>query len=543
MPLTRRTELTPPYIKNNLTLKKIDGQRVLCWWNEGRPTLQDQHEKSILHWAIEMDNEQLAHYLINKDHQFFDDLDHNNRDPLECAIVHGNLNIIKSLLAAIHDLSVQRHKKLTTYFLEDGKNGRIRLIESFNDLCERSTHTPNQIALIFNALKATFFQLIPQAAQKEMTRIKYQINNEEFTMPAKKRKFTPELTADELYNKSIDFADKADRLFQKNEEGNDEKYFNVRKYFQKALEYASQAQAKYISLGQHQHAETTQHALIDPFIKKIAWLTDLTQAMEAEVIAQHFFDNNEFKRAEEEARLSIKHYQALILPDSPDSNQDVEHSIQKLQTTIRHCKAGSLSICPKHSAIEAALSQTYAIVTPDIVAPYIPPNVSPEHRSSFFQAPPSSLAHLRSLTHISALEELPFFTGDTLATVKEIQTRLMHIKKNLVLRIADTSDANEKMGIATQLDQLGLDFSTKLVSWSLSAPVETSNQEQLNIALQLLLDAKSILKSTQAIYKLLDCGSKRRASSLQYESCALKETELKTLLSGDIQEDTTLLIP
>ncbi len=543
VPLESDAALTQPLKKNNLTLKQIDGKRQLYWWNEGYLMLQDQHEKSILHWAIEMDDEESVRYLINKEHRLFDDLDHNNRDPLECAIVHGNLNIINLLISVIDDLSDEQYHKLTDYFLMDDQHDDIRLIRSFNDLCETSSRTALEINLIFNALKTAFFRLIPKHAQNEMIRINNQPNKEEQTMPAKKRKFSPELKADELYNKSIDFADKADRLYKMDKDDNEDQYVKVLKYYQKALDYAIKAKCGYMSLEQHQHAQTTEQTLISPYLRKIEWLTHLTQGMEAEVIADNFFENKNYKRAEEEAKLSITHYQALIIEDEPDSlaNQDIRESILKLQRTVIACRQHQLSVSTDDSMIEDDLSKKYAIVTPEpVAAPVHPAIISPfDHTSSFFQTPPLSLGSLKSLTRISTLEELPFFAGDKLHTVKEIQTQLIKIKRNLVLRIGDTSDTKEKEDIAAELAQMSLDFSTKLVPWSLNETLETSTQEQLSIALELISDAKTISSAAKGLYKLLECASKKSKNSLQYNDCCSKATEIQQALWMSAQQEAS----
>ncbi|MFZ4077319.1 MAG: ankyrin repeat domain-containing protein, partial [Legionellaceae bacterium] len=281
-------------IKNNLTLKTIDGQDVLCWWNEGYIMLQDQHEKSILHRAIENNDEGSVAYLIHKEPYLLDSLDQDNRDPLEYAIVHGKLSIIELLINAIDVVASDHYKKIKHYFLQDETKGRIRLVDAFSELCDRSKQESLPIELIFNALKKAYFNGISSRARKEMLRIKAEALGEvlildkkveERVMPSKKRKFsesTPQEMYEKagvLYNRSIDASEEGDRLFDQ-----EDSYFEVLACYQKALNCANQSWLIYMRLGYITDAKTTEEILIEPHTQEIKKLERLIETMKKEMV-------------------------------------------------------------------------------------------------------------------------------------------------------------------------------------------------------------------------------------------------------------------
>lgn len=491
-------------IKNNLTLKIIDGQNVLYWWNEGYIMLQDQHEKSILHRAIENNDEDSVAYLIHKEPYLLDSLDQNNLDPLEYAITLGHLSIIERLINAIEALPPQHYKTIKSYFLLDETKGRIRLVESFAHLCERPKAESLPIQLIFNALKNAFFKQISSSARKEMSRIKAEVldepcrlNNsqvEESVMPSKKRKIS-ELKPEEMYEKanvlyncSLDAADEGDRLFD-----TEESYFEVLACYQKALNCANQAWVIYMDLGHIEDAATTNNELIEPHTQEIKKLEQLIQAMKA---------------AKE----------ALVLK----SHQP------------------SLRVSVVQSTVERESSQKFHIVSPDPVVPHAQASGSSYGvSSSFFQAPPappappSSLRQLKSLGGVGYLEELTFLTGDSLSNIRAIKDQLISVKQSLLCQISDATNLEGKLAIAEQLEQLSLDFSTTLVSWSMSASLDAPSREPVELALELLADAKQILKSTLTIYSLFNCTVQKKQNKDRVKTCEELENNLKGFKLGE----------
>lgn len=486
-------------IKNNLTLKTIDGQEVLCWWNEGYILLQDQHEKSILHWAIENNDEASVAYLIHKEPYLLDGLDQDNRDPLEYAIVHGKMSMIERLINAIDTLPHEHKDNMRDYFLLDETKGRIRLVQAFADLCDRSNRESLPIELIFQVLKKAYFRRISSGARKEMLRIKAEAlgevivledsHVEESVMPNKKRKFA-ELTpkdryerANALYNHSLDAAEEAERLFDQ-----EDSYIEVLACYQKALNCANQAWVIYMELGHVEDAKTTQRELIEPHTQAIKRLELLIQAMK----------------------------EALVLKSQQPS----------------------LRVSVVQSAVERESSQKFHIVSPDLVASHAQAStVAYASGASFFQAPPlppavpSSLRQLKSLAGVGCLDELTFLTGDSLSKIRDIKIQLINVKQSLLRRISDATELEGKLAITEQLEQLSLDFSVTLVSWSMQASLDSISSAPIDLALDLIKEAKQILKSTNEVYKLFNCTAQKTKYKERIKACDLEEEKFREFFS------------
>ncbi|MFZ4076442.1 MAG: hypothetical protein ACOYKA_00515, partial [Legionellaceae bacterium] len=150
---------------------------------------------------------------------------------------------------------------------------------------------------------------------------------------------------------------------------------------------------------------------------------------------------------------------------------------------------------------------------------------------SFFQAPtapPSSLRELKSLVGVSSVDDLAFLTGDSLSKIRAIRDHLILVKKSLVRQISDAINLQGKLVIAEQLEQLSLDFSTTLVSWSMLALLPVPSHEPIELALDLLKEAKTILKAAQTIYKISGgCSERKKQNKERFNACEEREKNLQ----------------
>lgn len=508
------------FSKIGLTLEEQDGTARVCWNRIGNLALQDTHEKSILHWAIELENATLVRYLIKKAPELLLCLDCDNRDPLELAIMLGYMGIIEAIFSSIDELSRDHYDQFLDYILDVNNEGEVRLIRAFINFCEQPTNQDrNKINALYKKLKSNFFDFLSAHDKKLLNQIRQNtspqgitdtvINSPNLTLTevtmSKKRKKS--LSADELYNKAIDYAKCADDLYEELVSNNEDGYEDVLKKFEKALQFAQQAQDIYLNEGAIDDATTTTDELIIPYQRRITWLDHLVKARLAMADAQDYLKDRHFSKSSKEALTAKQHYEALLMiEDGVDTHNDIKEFIQEINDLLEKCK---------HPPIEVSVNEPYtgpsasSFITPEHEEKQAPFTlvVSPPNIGLSFFSPESPLTTLQSLNeladylgHESPLEKLR-------ALMREFSKADIHIRKADYL---ETTRTNQYL-------YLSVIASSKLVRWSLT---HCMNKANIDITLFFSKEAKRLAGMVKKAYDLQENPDNKKRGKQQWSLCS-----------------------
>lgn len=145
----------------------LDEKNALCWQNHASLTLQNKYENTILHDAIMAKNIYLVNYLLEKDRNFWLCQNENNYDPLEFAIIVGDVDTIKIVLEHIKYLPEDDTYTLLAYYSEKELNKLPRLAEVFEQFCNKFKTNPKKIDQIFKLLLDAFTPFASEGREKD----------------------------------------------------------------------------------------------------------------------------------------------------------------------------------------------------------------------------------------------------------------------------------------------------------------------------------------------------------------------------------------